>query len=140
MLPTHIALVLLLMMSLIKSFKIRMSGAGVSCANGLYHRQDPSAIPVAFAKVCKKQLWDTEATWKQLTDMETPWYLKEDDGYIYYNRGDGKWWLDDGEKGLGLYIVPVGGNIQVPPTTGWDVLSNEYQPIPSIEIEAEEEL
>lgn len=131
------------MSSLGKSFKIRISGAGVSCANGLYQRQDPSTIPAAFTKVCKKQFWNTEDTWRQLTDMQTPWYLKEDDGYIYYNRGDGKWWLDDGMKGLGLYIAPAKldeGNTQVPPTTGWDVLSNDYQPIPSIAIEEEGEL
>ena len=74
--------------------QIKVLSAGVPSANGRYLPQRPTDIPVGFAKVCKKSFWNTEVMWEQLSDLHTPWYLKDDDAYIYFNRGDGKWWLD----------------------------------------------
>ena len=113
--------------------QIKVLGAGVSSANGRYLPQPPADIPVGFAKVCKKSFWNTEVMWEQLSDLHTPWYLKDDDAYIYFNKGDGKWWLDAPE-GNGLYIASGKGGINaVPPTSGWQSLREDYGDLPSFE-------
>jgi len=90
-------------------------------------------IPVGFAKVCKKSFWNAEMMWEQLSDLRTPWYLKEDDAYIYFNKGDGKWWLDH-PLGHGLYIARgQGGENAVPPTDGWESLQEDYGQLPDFE-------
>ena len=100
---------------------------------GVYLPQAPSDIPVGFAKVCKKSFWNTEVMWEQLSDLRTPWYLKEDDAYIYFNKGDGKWWLDH-PLGHGLYIARgQGGENAVPPTDGWESLQEDYGQLPDFE-------
>ena len=106
--PCHLALFFTLVfvntLAGMASKSIRISAAGVRSANGLYLRQSPSNIPEGFAKVCRESRWNTVQMWNQLTDSRTPWYLMENDAYIYFNRGDGKWWIDAPE-GHGLYIA-----------------------------------
>jgi hypothetical protein len=106
---------------------IKVFNSGVASANGLFLPQPPSTIPQGFAKVCVKSRWDTNQMWEQLTDLRTTWYLKDDDAYIYFNRGDGKWWLDAPE-GHGLYVtqakVEDGKVADVPPAGGWQSLGD----------------
>ena len=119
------------------SMMISVTKAGVPNANGIYLAQSPTVIPEGFAKVCRKSFWNTEQMWKQLTDGKRPWYLKSDDAYIYYNI-DGRWWLDAPE-GHGLYVAPCDlKDKNIPPSTGWEELQNEYLPLPSVEFKESE--
>eukprot|EP00957_Ditylum_brightwellii_P017557 1322699-Ditylum_brightwellii.AAC.1 len=52
--------------------------------------------------------------WKRLSDGERPWFESENKSYIYWNRGDGKWWMD-GPSGSCVYIVK--SNDRLPPPT-----------------------
>ena len=115
--------------------RVKIIGAGVPSVNGLFLPQSPKEIPLGFARVCKNNAWNVENTWKQLTDLCTPWYLKENGAYIYYNRGDNKWWIDAPE-GNGLYIAET-QNKKDPslPSNGWQMLSNIYGPTPTIEFQ-----
>lgn len=115
--------------------KIKVTGAGVPSANGIFLPQLANVIPKGFAKVCEDNAWNVESTWTSLTDLSTPWYLKEDGAYIYYNKGDGKWWID-APQGHGLYIAKTEQQgKETPPAQGWTVLSNEYAPVPTLKFE-----
>ena len=118
---------------------VRVSGAGVSAANGVFFRQSPEVIPDMFKAVCVKQKWDPVDTWASLTNLKTSWFLKDDGAYIYFNTGDSKWWID-GPDGLGLYIAKgdESSDLNDPPRQGWDVLSNEYKPLPHVVLENDE--
>ena len=117
---------------------LKISGAGHSVVNGIFKPQNPTAIPIGFAKVCKKQFWNTEETWKLLTDLKRPWYLKDDESYVYFNKQDGKWWID-APQGYGVYIAKESvANEVIPPIDGWDFLANEYAPLPLIEFTKDE--
>lgn len=122
----------------IKSIKV--INAGVANSNGIYKIQSPDIIPKGFSKVCKKMLWNDVIMWEQLSDLKSPWYLKDDDAYIYYNKTDKKYWLDAPE-GHGLYTAFVGdantnndgnGNA-LPPTKGFESLSDQYGNAPTLE-------
>ena len=112
--------------------RIKITGAGVVAANGIFAAQSPNVIPVGFAKVCNDNAWNVRQTWSQLTDLSTPWYLKQDGAYVYYNKGDGKWWID-APQGHGLYIANADlKNKEMPPSKGWQMLDNKYGPIPNV--------
>ncbi len=75
--------------------------------------------------------------WKNLSDQKTAWFEQSDnESYIYWNRGDGKWWMD-GPSGAGIYVVPdpnlVVGN-GLPPTSGWVPLSSDFNPVPEVKV------
>ena len=87
--------------------------------NGDYLPRDPDDIPSGFASVCQKQGWDTESTWARLNGVAPAdaWYAHADnDSYIYWNKGDGKWWID-GPDGNGVWIAD--GPSHAPPAHGW---------------------
>jgi len=69
---------------------------------GKYKVMQSSTIPKSFDKVCIEQGWNTNQMWKRLNN-DNIWYQHtENDSYIYYNNGDGKWWIDD-SNGLGVF-------------------------------------
>ena len=74
--------------------RVVVKEAGSMELNGQYREQDPLAISSGFAATCKQMGWNTNDMWDRLTDKKTPWYEKEDGAYIYFNRGDGKWWIE----------------------------------------------
>lgn len=69
--------------------------------------------------------------WRRLSDQVTPWWEAENESYIYYNRGDGQWWID-GPDGRGLYIVE--GGERTPPQKGWVRLTGAKEPCPEVNI------
>jgi hypothetical protein len=113
---------------------VKVIDAGVKSVVGTYRPKPPNEIPKGFAKVCQQQFWDEEAMWSQLSDLNTPWYLKDgSDAYIYLNRADNKWWID-GPDGRGVYIAPSRNRGEkLPPLDGFEVITNDYLPLPSIE-------
>mmetsp|Transcript_946 Transcript_946/g.1365 ORF Transcript_946/g.1365 Transcript_946/m.1365 type:complete len:129 (+) Transcript_946:380-766(+) len=120
--------------------KISVSGGGFHDVNGIYEQRSPAIIPAGFDRTCRAMNWDTEQMWKQLSDQSKPWYESENESYIYWNRGDGKLWID-GPSGSGVYIAKNDG--WTPPKSGWVSLSYEYEPTPTVvhvEDEAKEEL
>ena len=118
--------------SLTMALQVLVSRAGTACANGVYLQQNPSVIPSGFAKVCRKSRWDTKSMWAQLTNGKTPWYLKDDEAYIYYNVGDKKWWIDAPE-GHGLYVSSdLNTDDRSPPTGGWVELAGAKLPVPEV--------
>ncbi len=115
---------------------IKVINAGVANANGIYKIQSPEVIPVGFSKVCKKMFWNDVIMWEQLSDLKSPWFLKDDDAYIYYNKSDKKYWLDAPE-GHGLYTAFIGSNNDdgnaLPPVDGFEALSDQYGSTPILE-------
>eukprot|EP01063_Lacrimia_lanifica_P035781 TRINITY_DN6909_c0_g4_i1.p1 TRINITY_DN6909_c0_g4~~TRINITY_DN6909_c0_g4_i1.p1 ORF type:complete len:124 (+),score=20.28 TRINITY_DN6909_c0_g4_i1:139-510(+) len=109
---------------------VLVRSAGVADVNGRYSARDPKVIPAGFGRTCRQMGWDTPQMWAQLSDGRRPWFEAENESYIYWNRGDGKWWID-GPSGAGVYIVP--SNAPVPPGSGWQPLAPEYAPLPSVE-------
>lgn len=88
--------------------------------NGDYYPKSPTEIPKGFADVCVAQVWETQKMWEKLNGqdpLQNMWFKHtENDSYIYYNKGDSKWWID-GPDGKGVWIVE--GPIHAPPAHGW---------------------
>lgn len=81
--------------------------------------------------------------WRRLSNGQSPWFEKADDCYVYYNRGDGQWWID-GADGLGVYVARagVGGSEEEvewaalrPPAEGWEALTGGKEPCPTVEVD-----
>ena len=72
--------------------------------------------------------------WQQLNGDSGSWWEADNGSYIYLNQGDGKWWIDSGETGLGLYISTARNNERVgsPPLEGWVTLTDGELPLPSL--------
>lgn len=109
-------------------------GAGAAEVNGIYRAQDPSVIPAGFTRTCNEMRWSPVEMWEQLSDGKTLWFETTDESYIYWNRGDGRWWID-APSGAGKYVAraPAG----LPPTTGWVALSGVPAPIPEVVVQPE---
>ena len=88
--------------------------------NGDYLPKSPKDIPPGFASVCETQGWDTSDMWAKLNGVDPKhdtWFAhSENESYIYWNRNDGKWWID-GPDGNGVWIVA--GPSHAPPAHGW---------------------
>ncbi len=127
--------VLLIINYVLKSCSSRFS---VWCRQ-LYRKWRPppphtKIIPPAFDLVCQQSRWDTLSMWERLNGNGS-WWESENGSYIYLNRGDGKWWMDSGETGLGLYVRKSRGGEETttaPPTDGWEQLSGAALPLPSV--------
>jgi len=116
--------------------KINVMGSNVTPeVNGDYLPRDPSReIPTGFRKVCKFQGYITEQMWEILngTDPDkNTWYAHtENESYIYWNKGDGKWWID-GPDGMGVWIVE--GPWHAPLAHGWvDVMRGQVDTTPMV--------
>ena len=111
-----------------------VENAGSSGVNGLYEERDPSEIPEGFAFACKNMNWDSVVMWDQLTNKKSPWFEKEDGSYIYFNRGDGKWWIDNSEGG-GVYIAQAEtGTPRFPEQKGYKLLPGAMKPAPNVHL------
>jgi hypothetical protein len=82
-----------------------------------------------FDSKCRQ--WDATKMWLRLSDQKRVWYEADNGSYIYWNKGDGKWWLD-GPSGAGLYIVEDSG--KTPPVKGWGRLRGAKLPLPTLEL------
>ena len=116
---------------------ISITNAGYQAVNGIYYPKSASIIPVGFDRTCISMNWNTQQMWNQLSDQTRTWYESENDSYIYWNKGDGKYWID-GPSGAGIYIVKDSG--QLPPKTGWISLDTSYEPLPTVEVLDKDEL
>lgn len=107
--------------------KINIMGSGFAAVEGDYLPKDASMhIPEGFARVCNEQGWEVQSTWQRLSGSEK-WFAHADDSndsYIYWNRSDGKWWID-GPDGMGVYICS--GPKHAPPAHGWQLISNQVK-------------
>ena len=111
--------------------KIQIKAAGFQAVNAVYTQKPQTVIPAGFDRTCRSMNWDTEQMWKQLTEKGRSWYEADNQSYVYWNKGDGKWWID-GPSGAGGYIVKSNG--ELPPRSGWVALSSDYNPVPIVDI------
>lgn len=101
--------------------KLRVMGSKqVPAVNGDYFPKTAESIPNGFAKVCDEQGWVTIDMWDKLGGGSLWFAHSENESYIYWNKGDGKWWID-GPDGNGVWIVP--GPSHAPPAHGWSSIS-----------------
>jgi len=111
--------------------RVKVHGAGVEDVNAVYRERDPKVIPIGFSLTCAEMQWDPEEMWLRLSNQKTPWYEADNGSYIYWNQGDGKWWID-APDGKGVYIVQAPGT--VPPNGGWQPLPQITGAVPSVEV------
>ena len=117
--------------NMIKQKIISVKSAGFQEVNGIYRPQSPSTIPAGFDRTCRAMNWNTEQMWNQLAQSNLQWFEADNKSYIYWNKGDGKWWID-GPSGAGVYIVK--NDAILPPKSGWISLSEDYDPTPTVEV------
>ena len=113
--------------------RVVVSGAGSSVVNGSYARRSASAVPAAFARVCRSSGWDAGKTWERLNGPRD-WWEASNASYIYFNCGDRMWWLDSGVTGLGLYVSGVEGSL--PPVDGWKLIGDGALPLPTVHVDS----
>ena len=53
------------------------------------------------------------------------------EAYMYWNRGDGKWWIDVPD-GAGAYIAL--SDALDPPVSGWTALPGKKGPVPVVQV------
>jgi len=104
--------------------KIMVGGAGEPSLNGEYVATDASKVPIGFDATCKQQGWNTAQMWEQLNAGST-WYGASNGAYIYYNRGDSNWWIDE-PSGAGVFKAR--GPSHAPPQLGWVKLGAAHPP------------
>merc|ERR1719230_1612128 len=108
-----------------------VGGAGEVETNGVYASRDPKLVPAGFARTCDDMGWDSDSMWRRLTDGKRTWWEADNEAYIYWNRADGKWWIDV-PSGAGAYIVEAASAF--PPEAGWQALPGIKRPLPKIEV------
>lgn len=110
--------------------QVQVSGSGEASVNQAYVERDPKVIPVGFSLTCAENNWDPERMWLQLSNQRTPWYEAANGSYIYWNQGDGKWWID-APDGKGVYIAKAPATAV--PSSGWQALPGAQGPLPKVE-------
>jgi len=109
-----------------------IDGAGEPDINGEYTAQPASRIPASFKLVCDQQGWNTNSMWTKLNGGRGWFQHKENESYVYYNSGDGKWWID-APDGLGRYISKIPyTKAGSPPAHGWEVLNGPKKHLPTV--------
>ena len=119
------------------SKSVLVSGAGQKDVNGVYTQRPPSLIPAGFARTCDEMGWPSESMWQRLASPTRAWYEMPNEAYMYWNKGDGKWWIDV-PSGAGAYIVENDG--EDPPAGGWVALPNIPSPHPIVKVKEGGEL
>jgi hypothetical protein len=112
--------------------KLQVKSSGASNVNQAYTERNAQVIPIGFSLTCAENAWDSERMWMQLSDQKTPWYEAANGAYIYWNQGDGQWWID-APDGKGVYVVK--SRRDVLPSSGWQPLPGAPRPAPTVEIE-----
>lgn len=112
---------------------LSVDGSGTEAVNRVYLERDPRIIPLGFSLTCAENAWDSEEMWKQLSNQKTPWYEAENGSYIYWNKGDGQWWID-APDGKGVYVAKAPDS--TPPAKGWVSLPGAPAPLPVVRVEA----
>jgi|EP01082_Thalassiosira_pseudonana_P004370 hypothetical protein len=102
-----------------------MGSKECSDVNGDYVPKNPATdIPTGFSRVCEEHGWDINCMWSKLNGLDPSkdiWFANSsNDSYIYYNKSDGRWWID-GLDGNGVWIVE--GPSHAPPAHGWRLVS-----------------
>jgi len=108
---------------------LHVKGSGTESVNAVYVERDPAVIPVGFSLTCAEMKWDPEDTWQRLSNQKTPWFEAENGSYIYWNKHDGKWWID-APDGKGVYIAQAPET--APPSSGWQPLPGVAGPLPQV--------
>ena len=67
--------------------------------------------------------------WKSLSDLEKPWFEADNGAYIYFNKGDRQWWIDE-PNGSGVYVS--GRATSLPPADGWKPIGSSPSPLPTV--------
>lgn len=111
--------------------ELRVVASGVETVNQLYRERDPAVIPIGFSITCAENNWDPESMWEQLSNGKSPWFEGPNGAYIYFNRGDGQWWID-APDGKGLYVAQ--SSDVAPPAGGWVALPGATTPLPRLEL------
>lgn len=119
---------------------LHVTRAGAAMVNGIYAPKSPTELPVGFVKTCDEMGWESKRMWERLAvpKENKTWWLKDDDSYIYYNFGDGRWWID-GPDGKGVYVVKDFEKTDKPPEKGWMPLTNVDGPAPEVVVITEDE-
>jgi len=110
---------------------VTVRSSGVHDVNQKYDERDPTVIPNGFDITCRQMKWDTQQMWLQLSDQRTPWFEAPNGSYIYWNKGDGKWWIDAPDGG-GIFISKA-PNTAVP-SRGWQALASTSGALPVVEV------
>lgn len=116
-----------------RSSRVKVQASGVAAVNAVYQERDPKVVPVGFSLTCAENSWDPEEMWLQLSNQRTPWFEAENGSYIYWNRGDGQWWID-APDGRGLYVARAPETAT--PSSGWQALPGAALPLPQVELAA----
>ena len=87
--------------------------------------------------MCEASGRGAAATWASLNGARE-WWEAPNASYMYLNRGDGLWWLDSGETGLGMYVAKAegagAGAGAAPPADGWRVMGDGKLPLPTVAV------
>lgn len=114
--------------------RIVLSNSEFKDINGEYTNMSADTVPEGFDKVCKEQGWDTGQMWKKL-NRGRPWFSAANQAYIYFNSGDGHWWIDE-PGGGGVYKAV--GPAHAFPAVGWKLLAQPSgtspPPPPSVQV------
>lgn len=111
--------------------QVRVAGSGADDVNEVYTERNPAVVPVGFSLTCAEMSWDSESMWTKLSNQKSPWYEAENGSYIYWNQGDGQWWID-APDGKGVYVVKAGPSEL--PSSGWKALPGASTPLPQVEL------
>jgi hypothetical protein len=107
-----------------ENFKGDTTGRLLTSLTGKFSRQDPATIPDGFDSVCRSNGWNTEGTWNKLNGNAS-WFAHDNGSYIYFNKADGKWWLD-APDGMGVFVAgPSGVTSHAVPSHGWALLQRD---------------
>jgi len=111
--------------------RVHVRSSSVNSVNAEYTARDPTIIPIGFSLTCAENQWDPEKMWLQVSDQKTPWFEAANGSYIYWNQGDGQWWID-APDGRGVYVSRSPPDA-LPPATGWQALRGVSGPLPDVE-------
>ena len=103
---------------------------------GTYVEQPATSVPEAFAAACERKGWNSDEMWQRL-NADGTWYFNDSKGsYMYLNKTDRQWWLDDG-TGDGCFVAQ--STTPRPPSYGWRPvatpdaqIADVYQELPPV--------
>jgi len=117
--------------------QVHVAGSGTATVNQVYTEKSPKLIPVGFSLTCAENRWDPEKMWLQLSNQKTPWFEAGNGAYIYWNKGDGQWWIDAPE-GHGVYVAKAPADKV--PQNGWQSLPGAQGPTPQVNLQMSKDL